>query len=56
MKLSREFNNKEQAHARERALQTMGYRAWLNCKADGNWQLYWQEQDVPAGARPALVL
>ena len=30
MKLSREFNDEKQARARERALQAMGYRAWLN--------------------------
>jgi hypothetical protein len=43
MKLSREFKDEEQARARERALQA-GYRAWLNCKGDGTWQLYWFEQ------------
>ena len=41
MKLSRAFKDEEQARARARALQTMGYRAWLNCTLDGTWQLYW---------------
>ncbi len=44
MKLLREFRDEEQARARERALKAMGYRAWLNSKADGTWQLYWFEQ------------
>ena len=43
MKLSREFKDEQQARARERGLQAMGYRAWLNCKRDGTWQLYWFE-------------
>jgi len=43
MKLSREFNDEKQARERERALQAMGYRAWLNSKGDGTWQLYWFE-------------
>jgi hypothetical protein len=41
MKLSREFKDEEQARARERALQAMGYRAWLNRNSDGAWNLYW---------------
>ena len=44
MKLSREFKDEEQARARERALQAVGCRAWLNHKPDGTWQLYWYEQ------------
>ena len=44
MKLSGEFNDEMQARARERALQAMGYRVWLNSKGDGIWQLYWFEQ------------
>ncbi len=43
MKLSRQFKDEQQARARERALQTMGYRAWLNRNGDGSWQLYWFE-------------
>ncbi|MGA2590304.1 MAG: hypothetical protein ABSH32_10345 [Bryobacteraceae bacterium] len=42
MKLSREFTDEQQARARERALQAMGYRAWLNRKGDGTWQVFWQ--------------
>ena len=41
MKLSREFNEEQQARARELALQAMGYPAWLNRKCDGMWQLFW---------------
>jgi len=44
MKFSREFKDERLARARERALQIMGYRAWLHYKADGNWQLYWLER------------
>ena len=44
MKLSREFNNEQQARARERDLQAMGYRAWLNRNGDGTWQLFWIER------------
>jgi len=44
MKLSREFNNEQQARARERDLQAMGYRAWLNRNRDGSWQLFWMER------------
>jgi hypothetical protein len=43
MKLSRDFNDEQQARARERALQALGYRAWLNRCADGTWRLYWFE-------------
>jgi len=43
MKLSREFHDEQQARARERALQSIGYRAWLNRNRDGTWQLYWVE-------------
>jgi len=41
MKFSREFADEQQARARERALQAMGYRAWLNRNYDGTWQVYW---------------
>jgi len=44
MKLSREFKDEEQARARERALQAIGYRAWLNRNLDGTWQLFWFER------------
>lgn len=44
MKLSREFNDEQQARARERALQSIGYRAWLHHKCDGTWQLFWVER------------
>ena len=46
MKLSREFNNEQQAEARERMLQAEGYQAWRKRAADGRWQLIWV---VPAG-------
>jgi len=45
MKLSREFTDEQKARARERALQAMGYRAWLNGKCDGTWQLFWLVQE-----------
>ena len=41
MKFSREFTDEQQARTRERALQAMGYRAWLNRNSDGTWQVYW---------------
>ena len=44
MKLSREFKDEQQARARERALQALGYRAWLNHTGDGSWRLFWFEQ------------
>ena len=44
MKLSREFKDEGQARARERALQTVGYRAWVNRNGDGTWQLFWFER------------
>ena len=44
MKLSRGFDNENEAHAREQVLQAMGYRAWLNQSTDGTWWLYWFEQ------------
>jgi hypothetical protein len=43
MKLWREFSDEQQARARERALQAMGYRAWLNRKCDGIWCVFWLE-------------
>ncbi len=46
MKLSREFNNEQQAEARERMLQAEGYQAWRKRTPDGRWQLIWV---VPAG-------
>ena len=47
MKLSREFWDEQQAQAHERALQTMGYRAWRNRKRDGAWEVFWFEQLNP---------
>jgi hypothetical protein len=44
MKLSREFKNEEQARTQEQVLLAMGYRAWVNCRGDGTWQLYWFEE------------
>jgi hypothetical protein len=41
MKLSMEFNEEQPARARELELRAMGYRAWLNRKCDGMWQLFW---------------
>ena len=43
-KLSREFTDEQQARARERALQVMGYPAWLNGECDGTWQVFWLVQ------------
>jgi hypothetical protein len=44
VKLSREFHDEQQARARERDLQAMGYRAWLNRNGEGTWQLFWIER------------
>ncbi len=44
MKLFREFKDEQVAHARERALQALGYRAWVNHKSDGSWLLFWFER------------
>jgi hypothetical protein len=42
MKLCREFRDEQQARTRERALQAMGYRAWVN-QREGIWCVFWFE-------------
>ena len=46
MKFSRQFSDEQQARARERALQAMGYRAWVNCLRDGIWCVFWFEPQL----------
>ncbi len=41
MKLSRDFENEQQAEARERALKAAGYQAWRKHTPDGTWQVFW---------------
>jgi hypothetical protein len=41
MKFSRYFNNEQQAEARERALTSVGYRAWRKYTLDGMWHVFW---------------
>lgn len=53
MKFSREFNDEQQAEAREQTLRAGGYQAWRKHSADGHWQVIWL---VPTGipaAQPA---
>ena len=44
MKFSREFDNEDQARAREQALKASGYAAWRTHKADGTWQVFWMKR------------
>ena len=50
MKFSREFNDEQQAEAREQTLRAGGYQAWRKHSADGHWQVIWL---VPTGTSAA---
>jgi hypothetical protein len=41
MKLSQEFDNRQQAEARERLLKAAGHEAWTKIAPDGTWKVFW---------------
>jgi hypothetical protein len=41
MKLSQEFDNRQQAEARERVLKAAGHEAWIKTAPDGSWRVFW---------------
>ncbi|HTS66005.1 MAG TPA: hypothetical protein VMH28_28480 [Candidatus Acidoferrales bacterium] len=49
MKLSRQFDDEQQAKQTEMSLQAAGCRAWRKRAADGFWHVFW----VVEGVEPA---
>lgn len=44
MKLSREFQDEQQAEARELLLRSEGYQAWRKHAPDGTWHVIWMAE------------
>lgn len=45
MKLSREFQDEQEAEARELLLRAEGYQAWRKHAPDGTWQVIWLTEE-----------